>query len=171
MEGNDVTQAPMKTDGEVGRITEDDQRRFRRTRTNCLVEMSLPQDHRRRRCEGRLTELSPGGGLLELDDACPVGSRLTLRFWLPDLSDVVCTGIVRCQREGQGVGIEFVNRSPQDLARLKASLRIRRSLEQVAEEGRESLGRLSQPWTSPRRTGPGRRHSLITAGALAPPAR
>ncbi len=103
------------------------------------MEISLPQDDRRRRCEGRLTELGPGGGLLQLDQACPVGSRLTMRFWLPDLSDVVCTGIVRCQREAQGVGIEFVDLSPQDLARLKATPGIG-SLEQVAEEGREFLG-------------------------------
>ena len=91
-----------------------------------MVEISLPQDHRRRRCEGRLTELSLGGGLLELNKAYLVGSRLTLRFWLSDQSDVLCTGIVRCLRDcpgtWQGVGIEFVDLSPHDFAQLKASL-------------------------------------------------
>ena len=106
---------------------EDDPRRFLRSHANCLVEVLLPQDHRRRRCEGRLTELSLGGGLLEHDETCAVGSRVTLRFWLPDLSDVVCTGIVRCLRDchgawRQGVGIEFLNLSPHDLARIRKSL-------------------------------------------------
>ncbi len=123
MEGDDVLQAPM-IDGEVGRM-----RRFPRTQANCLVEISRLQDQWRRRCQGRLTELSPGGGLLELDEVCPVGSRLTLRFWLPDLTVVACNGIVRSRREGQCVGIEFADLSPQDLARLTAIPSIRRSLE------------------------------------------
>ncbi len=115
----------MKTDGDVGRIGKGDLRRFRRTSTNRLVEVALLRP-RRRRCEGRLTELSLGGGLLELDHGCPVGGRLTVRFWLANFSDVVCTGLVRCQRDcqgtWQGVGIEFVDLSPHDFAQLKASL-------------------------------------------------
>ncbi len=129
MEGDDVTQAPMKIDGEVGRMKEHNRRRFPRTQANCLVEISRLQDHRRPRCQGRLTELSPGGGLLELDDACPVGSHLTLRIWLPDLRVVACTGIVRSRREGRCVGIEFVDLSPQALTLFTAIPRIRRSLE------------------------------------------
>ena len=43
-----------------------------------------------------------GGWLLELNVTYSVGSRLTLRFWLSDHSDVLCTGIVRCLHDGQG---------------------------------------------------------------------
>ena len=107
-------------------MREDEQRRFPRMRANCPVEVSLLEDHRRPRCEGRLTELSLGGGLLELDETYPVGSRLTLRFWLSDYSDVLCTVIVRCLRDcqddWQGLGLEFVGLSPHDLARLTRSL-------------------------------------------------
>ena len=92
----------MTDDGEVGRMREDERRRFQRMQANCVVEISLRQDHRQHRCDGRLTELSLGGGLLELDATYSVGSRLTLRFWLSDHSDVLCTGIVRCLRDGQG---------------------------------------------------------------------
>ncbi len=95
-------------------------------RAHCPTEVSLNQDHRRRRCDGSLTELSPGGGLLELDKTYPVGSRLTLRFWLLDYSDVLCTMIVRCLRDcqddWQGLGLEFVDLLSRDLARLRRSV-------------------------------------------------
>ncbi len=116
----------MTDDGEVGRMREDERRRFQRMQANCVVEISLRQDHRQQRCDGRLTELSLGGGLLELDATYSVGSRLTLRFWLSDHSDVLCTGIVRSLRDGQGnvpgLGLEFVDLSSHDLARLRKSL-------------------------------------------------
>ncbi len=128
LEGDEVLQAPV-IDGEVGRMKEHDRRRLPRTQANCLVEISFLQDHRQRRCQGILTELSPDGGLLKFDEASSVGSRLTLRIWLQDLSVVVCTGIVRSRHEGQCVGIEFADLSPQDLTLLKATPSIRRSLE------------------------------------------
>ncbi len=116
----------MTNDGDVRRMREDEQRRFPRMRAHCPAEVSLLQDHRRRRCEGRLTELGLGGGLLELDETYPVGSRLTLRFWLSDCSDVLCTVIVRCLRDcqddWQGLGLEFVDLSSHDLVRLKRSV-------------------------------------------------
>ena len=115
----------MTDDGEVSGLGEDEQRRFPRMQANCVVEVSFSQDHRRQRCYGRLTELSLGGGLLEFDVTYPVGSRLTLRFWLADHSDVLCTGIVRCLRDGQddwqGHGLEFVDLSSLGLARLRRS--------------------------------------------------
>ena len=80
----------MTDDGEVSGLEEDEQRRFPRMQANCVVEVSLSQDHRRQSHDGRLTELSLGGGLLELDVTYAVGSRLTLRFWLADHSDVLC---------------------------------------------------------------------------------
>ena len=122
MNGDDVTQAPTKTSVEVGWMKDADLRRFRRTGANCFVEISVVKNHKRLRCEGRLTELSPGGGLLELDVTYPVGTSLTLRLWLPDHSDVLCTGIVRCLRDCQGLGIEFVDLSTHDLTRLRRSV-------------------------------------------------
>ena len=121
-----MTEALITDDGEVGGLRENERRRFRRVQANCVVEISLSQDHRRQSYDGRLTELSLGGGLLELDATYPVGSRLTLRFWLADHSDLLCTGIVRCLRDGQGEwqghGLEFVDVSSHDLARLRRSL-------------------------------------------------
>ena len=102
--------------------TDEDLRRFPRISSNCMVEISISPEETPRLCEGRLTELSLGGGLLRLSEACPLGSQLSLRFWLPDLSDLVCKGIARSLREGHGVGVEFVDLSPQDLARLKSFL-------------------------------------------------
>ncbi len=119
-------EALMTDDGEVGGLGEDERRRFPRMQANCVVEISLSQDHRRQSYNGRLTELSLGGGLLELDVTYAVESRLTLRFWLSDQSDVLCTGIVRCLRDGQGDwqghGLEFADLSSHDLARLRKSL-------------------------------------------------
>ena len=113
-------------DGKVGRMREEERRRFRRRHANCVVEISLLQNDWRQRLDGRLTELSLGGGLLEIGVTYSVGSRLTLRFWLSDNSDVLCTGLVRCLRDGQGDwqghGLEFADLSSHDLARLKRSV-------------------------------------------------
>ena len=126
MSAQKVAEALMTDDGEVGGLGEDERRRFRRVQTNCVVEISLSQDHRRQSHDGRLTELSLGGGLLELDVTYSVGTRLTLRFWLSDHWYVLCTGIVRSLRDGQGnvpgLGLEFVDLSSHDLARLRKSL-------------------------------------------------
>ena len=92
MSARKVAEALMTDDGEVGGLGEDERRRFRRVQANCVVEISLGQDHRQQSHDGRLTELSLGGGLLELDVTYSVGTRLTLRFWLSDQSDVLCTG-------------------------------------------------------------------------------
>ena len=95
----------------------DERRRFERTEANCSVEIAMPKGQRRVR-DGQLTELSLGGGLLRIDESCPIGTHLSVRIWFPDLSDMVCQAIVRSERDSSGLGVEFVDISPQDWERL-----------------------------------------------------
>ena len=95
----------------------DERRRFERSEANCSVEIAMPKGQRRVR-DGQLGELSLGGGLLRIDESCPVGTSLSIRIWFPDLSDMVCQAVVRNERERGRLGVEFVDISPQDWERL-----------------------------------------------------
>ncbi len=72
------------------------------------------------RSSGRLVDLSGGGALLELDDAFPIGTCLSLRFQLVRLGEVNCRAIVRRDIEGKGVGVEFLDLEAPDQERLSA---------------------------------------------------
>ena len=95
----------------------DERRRFERSEANCSVEIAMPEGPRRM-LDGQLGELSLGGGLLRIDEKCPVGTSLSIRIWFPNLSDMVCQAVVRNVRESGGLGVEFVDISPQDWERL-----------------------------------------------------
>ena len=84
---------------------------------NCAVQLALPEGRRRIR-DGVLTELSEGGGLLKGDLDCSLGTELSIRLWFPDLSDMLCKGVVRNARDDGSFGVEWANLSPQDRDRL-----------------------------------------------------
>ena len=95
----------------------EERRHFERTDANCTVEIALPKGWRRVRI-ATLLEVSEGGGLLKGDLGCSVGTELSVRLWFPDLSDLLCTGVVRSARADRSFGVEWTNISPQNGDRL-----------------------------------------------------
>ena len=71
--------------------------------------------------EGRFIVLGEGGAFLELDDSFSTGRLLNLTFTLPQTGDTIgCRVIVRSAVEGKGVGVEFLDISPQERERVSA---------------------------------------------------
>ena len=100
----------------------EERRKYERAEANCTVEIALPRGQRRLR-RGFLAELSEGGGLLTGDLGCSVGTELRIRLWFPDLSDMLCTGVVRSVRNDNSFGVEWTSLAPQDCDRLAEFVR------------------------------------------------
>jgi hypothetical protein len=69
-------------------------------------------------------DLSETGLLLHAQKPLPVGTHLHLTFGLPpDLPRIATEAVVKWQKGGEGVGIEFVNLTPEDKERITAFLK------------------------------------------------
>ncbi|MDP6581969.1 MAG: PilZ domain-containing protein [Vicinamibacterales bacterium] len=66
----------------------------------------------------RLTDLSVGGAFIQ-GAGSTIGGILNLRFELPGTGFITCTAIARHTRGG-GLGVEFLDLSPDNLERLAA---------------------------------------------------
>ena len=70
---------------------------------------------------GRFVILGAGGACLELDEPFSIGSLLNLSFTLPQTGErISCRAIVRRAEEGEGVGVEFLDISPQEREHVSA---------------------------------------------------
>ena len=82
-------------------------------------------------------DISVGGMFLEIDEAIPVGTRLKLRFNLEAREPItVATAEVTYQIGKMGVGVQFVDLSPEDLKRIGSYVAKSNA---VAEPSGESL--------------------------------
>ena len=69
---------------------------------------------------GHLLNLSVRGAFVGLDDGYPVGTGLRLQFKLPTLGEISCRVIVRHNRDGKGIGVEFLDLEGTEQARRSA---------------------------------------------------
>ena len=84
-------------------------------RTYLQTEIWLGQDGIFTRTPVMLRDLSEGGAFVETEQRFPIGSILNLRFKLPAASHLIsCTVSVRNLRGGAGLGVEFLDISPED---------------------------------------------------------
>jgi uncharacterized protein (TIGR02266 family) len=89
-------------------------------------------------CEETMTlafarDISVGGMFVETDQPMPVGSRVTLRFNLAENDAiVVATAEVSYQVGKMGVGVQFVEVSPEDLKRIEEYVSISQPLPEPA---------------------------------------
>ncbi len=98
-----------------------DQRRFPRARLSFKTKVWVETPSGPTRVEGRFVVLGEGGACLELDESFSVGSLLNLTFTLPETGDTIgCRAIVRNAVEGKGMGVEFLDISPQERERVSA---------------------------------------------------
>ena len=84
-----------------------------------MVDVSLPHGPQPSKSQVILTVLGGGGAYLEIDETCPVGMLVLLRFKLPgDDEEVVCQGTVCDVVDREGVGLEFLDIRSKDRDRL-----------------------------------------------------
>ena len=93
-------------------MTDLHKRRFTRVRGKWPVEMGVR--HSNHRWEGQITQVSEGGGFVEVGGDHALGTHVMLRFGFPLIVDVICIGVVRNQKPGVGVGVEFLTLSDTD---------------------------------------------------------
>jgi hypothetical protein len=87
-------------------------------------EVWLGQDGLFTRTSERLSNVSIGGAFIETVQVFPPGSIVGLRFALGSIF-INSTVIVRNVYPGQGIGVEFLDLSPDDRHRLKVSIQQR----------------------------------------------
>jgi hypothetical protein len=96
-----------------------ERRRHARFAREAVFETRGPQ-----RCWGELQDLSLGGCYVNTSAPLPLGTRAEMRITLRDLS-VDLAGVVRAHHPGVGMGIEFVEVSPEANERLTDLLGLR----------------------------------------------
>ncbi len=78
-------------------------------------------DHLGAQCQGRISDLSPGGFFIDTINPLPEGSLIRFRFLLPgseSQTPIKGDGVVAWQRPMEGMGIRFRNLLPEDRARI-----------------------------------------------------
>ena len=98
-----------------------DRRRFPRARLSFKTEVWVETPSGPTHLEGLFIVLGEGGAFLELKESFSTGHLLNLTFTLPQTGDTIsCRAIVRRAVEGEGVGVEFLDISPQERERVSA---------------------------------------------------
>ncbi|HZS05631.1 MAG TPA: PilZ domain-containing protein [Blastocatellia bacterium] len=97
----------------------DEKRKF--PRLALKTEIWLGQDGIFTRTNETLGDLSEGGAFIETRQRYPTGSILTLRFKLPEAAGfITSTIIIRNTRDDTGLGVEFLDLSPEDHRQIRA---------------------------------------------------
>ena len=98
---------------------EPNRRRYPRTEVNIVVDFAVLYTPTPITDQGLLRVLSGGGVFVEVDENYPLGTVVRLQFKLPgEDEDVRCHGGVCYSVEGQGLGLESLDISPDDRDRL-----------------------------------------------------
>jgi len=67
-----------------------------------------------------LRDLSIGGAFVQSRQVFPIGSILNLRFKIPNVNNFIsCTGIVRNMEVGDGMGVQFLDLSGENLRQVE----------------------------------------------------
>ena len=91
----------------------DGQERRVHRRASFYAEVWLGQEGVFTRTVERLSNVSVGGAFIQTPQAYAVGSVLSLRFALGS-NFITATVIVRNSRVGEGIGVEFLDLSPEN---------------------------------------------------------
>ena len=99
----------------------DNQRRFPRARVSFDSYVWVESPGGPTHSGGRFIVLGAGGACLEVDKPFSTSHLLDLWFTLPETRDMISShAIVRSAVVGKGVGVEFLDISPQQRARVSA---------------------------------------------------
>ena len=84
-----------------------------------MVDVSLAHGPQQTKSQAVIKVVGGGGAYLEIDERCPIGTVVLLRFKLRGSNeDVVCHGAVCNAAEGEGAGLEFLDIRSTDRDRL-----------------------------------------------------
>ena len=68
-------------------------------------------------------DLSVDGAFLRMNGTYAIGRVLDLRFTLPSADTfIMCSAVVRHQRLGRGIGVEFLGLSPETRGQIEGSI-------------------------------------------------
>ena len=89
-------------------------------RVSLRTELWIGQEGIYTRTDEFLEDLSIGGAFVHSRQVFPVGSILSLRFKLPNVTNfIACTGIVRNMNVGNGLGVEFLDLPGENSRQIK----------------------------------------------------
>lgn len=105
-------------------------RKYRRV--GLKTELWIGQDGIFTRTDEIMRDLSAGGAFVQSRQVFPIGSILNFRFRIPKvLNFVSCTAIVRNMEVGEGLGIQFLDLSGENLRHVEHY--VKKSLESSPE--------------------------------------
>ena len=97
--------------------------RRRHPRVGINSKVWLNQDGAFIRSQETFRDLSVHGAFLRMNDTYAIGRVLDLRFMLPNADTfITCSAIVRHQRLGRGIGVEFFGLSPETRGQIESSI-------------------------------------------------
>ncbi len=89
-------------------------------RISLRTELWIGQDGIFTRTDELLRDLSSGGAYVQSQQVFPIGSILNLRFKVPNVTNfVTCTAIVRNMEVGDGLGVQFLDLSGENLRQVE----------------------------------------------------
>lgn len=112
-----------------------ERRRFERAPITATVEYELTNaSSGPSRVRKKLANISSGGLFINTDEPLRAGTRMVVRFELPNRHRVIAVSRVCYARKGRGLGVEFLNLDDEDreeiqsyIATLKQAIRSERS--------------------------------------------
>lgn len=116
-----VKRAPSKTSAAAAQKAMLERRRFERAPIQAQVEYELTNSSSGpSRVRRHMANISTGGLFIMTEERLRAGTRMVVRFELPNKHRVIAVSRVSYAREGVGVGVEFLNLDNDDLEEIQA---------------------------------------------------
>jgi len=116
-----VKRAPSKTSAAAAQKAMLERRRFERAPIQAQVEHELTNSSSGpSRVRRHMANISTGGMFIMTEERLRAGTRMVVRFELPNKHRVIAVSRVSYAREGIGVGVEFLNLDNDDLEEIQA---------------------------------------------------
>jgi uncharacterized protein (TIGR02266 family) len=114
--------------------TQPERRRFERAPITAQVEYELTNaSSGPSRVRRKLANISSGGLFINTDEPIRAGTRMVVRFELPNKHRVIAVSRVAYARKGRGLGVEFLNLDDEDREEIVSYIAALRAAATVAK--------------------------------------